>query len=491
MGSLIVIVLLAGLLWIFIVLPSRRRQRQHAEMQDAIDVGDDIITAGGLHGTVLELGDDDLRLKIAPDVVVTLDRRAVAAVATEVDVEVEVDADDEDDAEVKDPEGNLRAARGSREGRLTCTGFGVSPVPSDPRRTAPPRPRRRGSARRSRVTVQEEPPEGPRPPGRARDRPRGAAAQGPQADERGSRPLRRHHAEPRRQARRFGAGDRRQDPNQIVIELAGVHNVGEAAALIGKTAQLELYDLETSLVSPSVGAGGVPIPNTRLYDLLTRVQAKAGKGEPSAYYLFDSKTKRRIAGPATTENDLKKDQKVLARAGKRGSGVPARRDEGAQGAAEQRRRDVLRRDLRRLSRPEQRAAAGPELLLPLRAPPRRERAGGQARSAAHGPAPEADGNAAGLRPDHWPAPRDDAVHGQGQQDLPRRHAAGGDPGPHRPVLQHFAIVLDNEIRSFPYIDYEKNPDGIDPPAAARRSPGWRVCARRRTWHSCSRPAPSP
>jgi len=107
MGSLIVIVLLAGLLWIFIVLPSRRRQRQHAEMQDSIAVGDDVITAGGLHGTILELGDDDLRLEIAPDVVVTLDRRAVAAVATEVDVEVEVDTDDEDAAEVKDPEGNL------------------------------------------------------------------------------------------------------------------------------------------------------------------------------------------------------------------------------------------------------------------------------------------------------------------------------------------------------------------------------------------------
>src|SRR5205085_10847407 len=28
--------------------------------------------------------------------------------------------------------------------------------------------------------------------------------------------------------------------------------------------------------------------------------------------------------------------------------------------------------------------------------------------------------------------------------------------------QHFAIVLDNQIRSFPYIDYKQNPDGIDP-----------------------------
>src|SRR5205823_10007402 len=32
----------------------------------------------------------------------------------------------------------------------------------------------------------------------------------------------------------------------------------------------------------------------------------------------------------------------------------------------------------------------------------------------------------------------------------------------RNTPQHFAIVLDNEIRSFPQIDYEKYPTGIDP-----------------------------
>ena len=28
--------------------------------------------------------------------------------------------------------------------------------------------------------------------------------------------------------------------------------------------------------------------------------------------------------------------------------------------------------------------------------------------------------------------------------------------------QHFAIVLDNQIRSWPQIEYQKYPDGIDP-----------------------------
>ena len=50
-------------------------------MQDVIEAGDEIITAGGIHGVVREAGEDELRLEIAPGTVVTLDRRAVAAVA--------------------------------------------------------------------------------------------------------------------------------------------------------------------------------------------------------------------------------------------------------------------------------------------------------------------------------------------------------------------------------------------------------------------------
>jgi len=103
MGSLIVIVVLAGLLWAFVLVPSRRRQRQHAAMQDGVDVGDEIISAGGIHGTVRAVGDEDLRVEIAPGTVVTLDRRAVAAVATDV-VEDEVEEPEESPDDQNAPE---------------------------------------------------------------------------------------------------------------------------------------------------------------------------------------------------------------------------------------------------------------------------------------------------------------------------------------------------------------------------------------------------
>src|SRR5437763_14298759 len=89
MGGFLILIVILAALWALFVLPSRRRRSQHSAMQDSIDAGDEIITAGGLHGTVTEIGADTARIEIAPGVVVTLDRRAVAAVAREIDVEVE------------------------------------------------------------------------------------------------------------------------------------------------------------------------------------------------------------------------------------------------------------------------------------------------------------------------------------------------------------------------------------------------------------------
>ena len=84
MGILIVIVIVVAVAWLALALPWRRRQRAHAAMQDDVKEGDEIITAGGLHAVVKEAGERELRIEIAPGVIVTLDRRAVAAVAQEI-----------------------------------------------------------------------------------------------------------------------------------------------------------------------------------------------------------------------------------------------------------------------------------------------------------------------------------------------------------------------------------------------------------------------
>ena len=99
MGGFLILIVILGAIWALFVLPSKRRRNQHSAMQDSIETGDEIITAGGLHGVVEELGEDTAQIEIAPGVVVTLDRRAIAAVAREIEVEVEAEPEPESEPE--------------------------------------------------------------------------------------------------------------------------------------------------------------------------------------------------------------------------------------------------------------------------------------------------------------------------------------------------------------------------------------------------------
>jgi len=79
--QLILIVAMFALLWLFLIRPQRARAQAHRELVTRVDIGDEILTVGGLYGHVTEIDeDDDLMLEIAPGTQVRIARRAVAAV---------------------------------------------------------------------------------------------------------------------------------------------------------------------------------------------------------------------------------------------------------------------------------------------------------------------------------------------------------------------------------------------------------------------------
>ncbi len=94
MPQFVFILLLLGALWLLLIRPAQRRQKQQKELLSQVEVGDEIVTAGGLYGTVKEVHDDEVRLEIAPAVEVRLARRAIGGVVSEPD-EGEDDAEDE------------------------------------------------------------------------------------------------------------------------------------------------------------------------------------------------------------------------------------------------------------------------------------------------------------------------------------------------------------------------------------------------------------
>jgi preprotein translocase subunit YajC len=76
---LIILILGFGLMWVLLILPQRRRQAAHESMITGLKPGDYIVTAGGLYGTVTDIGEDDLGLEVAPDVEVRVAKRAIGA----------------------------------------------------------------------------------------------------------------------------------------------------------------------------------------------------------------------------------------------------------------------------------------------------------------------------------------------------------------------------------------------------------------------------
>jgi preprotein translocase subunit YajC len=84
--QLIVMLVLLGLAWAFVILPQQRRVKAHRAFVDALSIGDEVVTTAGVHGTIVELHDDTVRLRIAPEVDITLARLAVGRPQPSADV---------------------------------------------------------------------------------------------------------------------------------------------------------------------------------------------------------------------------------------------------------------------------------------------------------------------------------------------------------------------------------------------------------------------
>lgn len=87
MVYLIILIALFGLMWLILIRPQRRRQAEQAQLQNVVAPGDEILTAGGIHGIVREVDDEIVHVEIAPGTTIRLDRRAVASIAHEPEEE--------------------------------------------------------------------------------------------------------------------------------------------------------------------------------------------------------------------------------------------------------------------------------------------------------------------------------------------------------------------------------------------------------------------
>ena len=107
MGSagLFLVVIAFLFLYFILVRPQKRRQMDQQRMLNELSVGDEVVTAGGMYGEITGLGDEDVTVRIAPELEVRIARRAIAAVTpppTEDERELEQPVDAEPEHEQHD-----------------------------------------------------------------------------------------------------------------------------------------------------------------------------------------------------------------------------------------------------------------------------------------------------------------------------------------------------------------------------------------------------
>jgi preprotein translocase subunit YajC len=109
-GQLIIIVALFVLLWLLLIRPQRKRQLEQQQLHASLEVGDEVLTVGGLYGHVREMIDeDDLLVEVAPGVNVRIARRSVAGIVEEEDDEPQPSEQQRGELEEADPEAGTDA----------------------------------------------------------------------------------------------------------------------------------------------------------------------------------------------------------------------------------------------------------------------------------------------------------------------------------------------------------------------------------------------
>ncbi len=66
-----------GIFYFVILMPMRRRQQKVQAFLSALKVGDNIVTTGGMYGSITRLGDESVQIQIAERVRVEISRNAV------------------------------------------------------------------------------------------------------------------------------------------------------------------------------------------------------------------------------------------------------------------------------------------------------------------------------------------------------------------------------------------------------------------------------
>ncbi len=102
LGGLLLPIGFLVVLYLLLIRPQQKRRKEQERMVRELNVGDDVVTIGGLHGRVVALTDTtmDLAVDADEDILVRYERSSLARIVREdPDPQPQDDADDPDDVD--------------------------------------------------------------------------------------------------------------------------------------------------------------------------------------------------------------------------------------------------------------------------------------------------------------------------------------------------------------------------------------------------------
>jgi len=84
--GVVMLLVMFGIFYLLLIRPQQKRAKQHKSLIEALKAGDEVVTAGGIHGKVVAVQEEVLTLEIASGVKIRLNRNSILTTkATQVE----------------------------------------------------------------------------------------------------------------------------------------------------------------------------------------------------------------------------------------------------------------------------------------------------------------------------------------------------------------------------------------------------------------------
>ena len=79
--SIIMMAAVILIFWLFMIRPQQKRQKEIRKAREAMQPGDKVVTSGGIHGKIKEVGEQTMLIEVAEGVRIRIDKSAIFASA--------------------------------------------------------------------------------------------------------------------------------------------------------------------------------------------------------------------------------------------------------------------------------------------------------------------------------------------------------------------------------------------------------------------------